>query len=155
MTSGLGGLAQHRIPPGYKREAKEIGRTGAFRAAGRKKLFSACRTPRDGEGALFRDGLHRCHKRNLRCDASRDFMAHNSASRPTFAPLVTSSVPNVSEPRGHPDRSHAAGQSPTRGWPSQTPLAHKEKGPARDLFSGLQCASGGARGIAMRTTFTL
>ena len=41
------------------------------------------------------------------------------------------------------DRSRAVGQSPKRGWFLQTPLAHKEKGPARDLFSGLQCASGG------------
>ena len=44
------------------------------------------------------------------------------------------------------DRSRAAGQSPKGGWSLQTPLAHKEKGPARDLFSGLQCASGGGDG---------
>lgn len=32
---------------------------------------------------------------------------------------------------------------PNGGWSLQTPLAHKEKGPARDLFSGLQCENGG------------
>jgi len=41
------------------------------------------------------------------------------------------------------DRSRAVSQSPKGGWSLQTPLAHKEKGPARDLFSGLQGASGG------------
>ena len=45
------------------------------------------------------------------------------------------------------DRSRAAGQSPKGGWSLQIPLAHKEKGPARDLFSGLQFASGGDEGI--------
>lgn len=50
------------------------------------------------------------------------------------------------------DRSRAVGQSPKGGWSLQTPLAHKEKGPARDLFSGLQCANGGAEGIRTRET---
>ena len=45
--------------------------------------------------------------------------------------------------RAFGDRTRAGGQSPKGGWSPQTPLAHKEKGPARDLFSGLQCASGG------------
>ena len=44
------------------------------------------------------------------------------------------------------DRSCADGQSPKGGWFLQTPLANKEKGPARDLFSGSQCASGGGDG---------
>lgn len=41
------------------------------------------------------------------------------------------------------DRSRATWLSPKGGWSLQNPLAHKEKSPARDLFSGLQCASGG------------
>ena len=45
------------------------------------------------------------------------------------------------------DRSRPAGPSLKGVWSLQTPLAHKEKGPARDLFSGLQCASGGDEGI--------
>lgn len=48
--------------------------------------------------------------------------------------------------RAFGDRSRAIGQSPKGGWSLQTPLAHKEKGPARDLFSGLRCASGGGDG---------
>jgi len=53
------------------------------------------------------------------------------------------------------DRSHADGQSPKGGWPLQTPLAHKEKGPARDLFSGLQCASGGGNGSDIQPSLTI
>ena len=44
------------------------------------------------------------------------------------------------------DRSRAVGQSRKGGCDLQTPLVHKEKGPARDLFSGLQCVSGGVHG---------
>ena len=53
------------------------------------------------------------------------------------------------------DRSHADGQSPKGGWSLQTPLAHKEKGPARNLFSGLQCASGGGSGSGTQLSLDL